>query len=233
MAAAPHTVDFSKDLEIYLDLSAAYIVAKETVKDKHQETNGEHFHVAAEMSDKQYDSYRNTILKKKYQLRGKACNGLPRQYGVVKNVRDETKFLGYTVKHKNIEYRNISLDEIKQHISNSYVKEEKRTYQEDLMAYLVQNVNQTLYLGIRRPPTHDYFIPQSTDEEEEEEEEQYTINVSKIQLDILTYHMEHAVKALSRSQIVYYTNLFLQFHFPPRQEFMDQILRILIHGNSF
>lgn len=225
MAAASHSYDFHTDLEAYIDASAAYIVAKETVKDKHKESQGQHFHVAVEMTDKQYDSYRNTILKKKYGLRGKATADKPRQYGVVKNVRDETKFLQYTVKNQNIIYRNIDLKTIQDYISKSYVKEEKKQFQEELMD-LLSSYDSSHFFHLR---TQNLVYNQGLPDVEPEE----IIDVGKIQTEILSFNMMNSLTPLSRNKLQYYTNLFLQYHFHPRYDFLYQIVQIINNGKVY
>lgn len=222
MAAAPHSVAFHTDLEGYLDASAAYIVAKEVSKTSHKETNGEHFHVAADMSDKQYDSFRNTILKKKYNLRGKATKDKPRQYGIVKDVRDETKFLHYTVKSQNIIYRNIDLKTIQDYISKSYIKEEKKDFQQMLLEHLL------FY-----PP--DYFLQELRTQnlklgDNPEVEWNEIISVDKIQVEIVEFNMLKGSKPLCRSRLQFYTNLFLQHHWSLRYQFIYQIVQIINSG---
>lgn len=208
MAALSHQNDLSKDLEGYLDPSAAYIVAKEVANDgKHKETEGQHFHIAAEMNDKQYDSFRNTILKNKYNLRGKACKGLPRQYGVVKDVRNETKFLAYTCKDKNIIYRNIDLKTIKYYISESYKKETMFSKYDGLMLHL-KSLSSDFCL---------YYV--------HEKSENPRLCLWNIKLEVTKYWMKQGFdKALSKSQLTHYTNSFLQLHWKRRMEHIEDIV---------
>ena len=208
MAALSHQNDLSKDLEGYLDPSAAYIVAKEVANDgKHKETQGQHFHIAADMTDKQYDSFRNTILKNKYQLRGKASKGLPRQYGVVKNVRNETRFLSYTCKDKNIIFRNIDLKTIKDYISKSFKKEEKYDKYDGIMSHLMaQEPDFCLY------KIHELSVEPK-------------LWLGSIKLEVTKYWMEQNFgKALSRSQLTYYTLSFIQLHWKLRMDYISDIV---------
>jgi len=63
----------------------------------------EHFHFLVEMSDKEYHSFSKRVFKDKYQLRGRATKGAPRQYGKERKIRDIQKVARYTCKDKNVE----------------------------------------------------------------------------------------------------------------------------------
>lgn len=208
-----------EQLEKYITEDARYIVAKETSTTSHKETNGEHLHFAVDMTKKEYDAFRNTVLVKKYQLRGKAQKDLPKQYGTVKNVRDEMKMLSYTVKDKNIEFRNMDLKTIQEYIEKSYKKEEKKTYQQDLMEYL-------------KSFEPDYFMetPKTfiqTNNGDMFSTEVQDINFRKIQAEILQHWVMNSSKPLSRCQLQFYTNLYLQFHFPQFGNYVYEILAFL------
>jgi len=141
MVAIAHdqSANFVNYLEKYIDPMTPYVIGLETAKDSHQDTSGQHFHVCCNMTDKQYDSFRNTILVKHYQLRGQAKDGKPRQYGSVRNVRDKTKMLQYTVKDKNIIYKNFSLEKIQELIESSYHRPDKRDLHKETTIYLMEN----------------------------------------------------------------------------------------------
>ena len=62
----------------------------------------EHFHFLVEMDDKQYHSFSKKIFKDKYNLRGRAIKGLPRQYGKEKQIKDIEKIARYTCKDQNV-----------------------------------------------------------------------------------------------------------------------------------
>ena len=62
----------------------------------------EHIHFLVEMSDKDYHSFSKRVFKDKYQLRGRATKGAPRQYGKEKKIRDIQKVARYTCKDKNV-----------------------------------------------------------------------------------------------------------------------------------
>lgn len=71
----------------------------------------EHYHFLVEMSDKNYHAFAKRVFKDKYQLRGRAISGAPRQYGKVSHIRDIQKIARYTCKDKNI-ITNIGEEEL-------------------------------------------------------------------------------------------------------------------------
>jgi len=78
------------------------------------------------MTDREYRNYANTRFRGKYNLRGKAQNGLSRQYGKLKNIRDLEKLMAYMVKEslefdKNV-FTNLNkqkLKKLKEELSHS------------------------------------------------------------------------------------------------------------------
>lgn len=116
---------FENHLRDYIDASASYIIGMEVAKDSHQDTSGEHLHICVDMAEKQYDSFRKSILVNKYKLAGQAKLGRPRQYGRIRKLRDYTKILCYTVKDTNIVYRGYTLEAIQELIDKSYPRPEK------------------------------------------------------------------------------------------------------------
>lgn len=222
MAQLSHDLvpEFQAQLEKYIVWDARYIIAKEVAKGAHKETNGEHIHVAVDMTKKEYDAFRNTVLVKKYNLRGKAEKDLPRQYGIVKNVRNEMKMLSYTVKSKNIIYRNIDLETIQDYIEKSFEKtDNKKDFQQDLMYYL-RGLSSSYIVDTPRTQNKLVNGVMTTTNVQE-------INFKGIQSDILRYWVLNASKPLSRCQLQFYTNLYLQFHFPQFEDFIFDILGFL------
>ena len=134
------------DLKKYLDPSFQLLVSFEKHPSAHKEFDGQHYHFCVKgMSDKQYDSFRKTILVNKLHLRGQARQGNPRQYGRIKNIRDETKLLIYTTKDKNIYSENIDLKTIQEYIQKSYPKVQPKDFVLDIMQFLSdQEVNYPL-----------------------------------------------------------------------------------------
>ena len=134
--AHSHSLELEKKLQEYLIEGAEYIIGLEKCSDAHKESNGEHFHLAVEMDDKSYDSFRKTVLVNYYKLRGRAKTSLPRQYGIVKEVRDETKFLSYTCKDQNIITNITDKARLNKYIEDSYKREEKHAFEKQLFDYL-------------------------------------------------------------------------------------------------
>lgn len=199
-----------EDLEQYIDPSSSYIIALEISKHSHQDISGEHFHFAIkDMTDKQYDAYRKTILVKKYQLRGQAKDGLSRQYGRTKKVRDETKFLAYTVKDNNYICKNIFLHNIQEYIDASYPRNDKFDFTKDLFVHLQKMPN--LYIKTYTGTAHS------------------TIDFYPLEKEVLDFHMKHPYniksnKILLLNKLRYYVLSYLQtFHI----HFVDCILSYL------
>lgn len=80
-----------------------WILGRETSKDgTHQSTDGEHVHVLAQMTKKQYESL-NKNIKDKFKLNGVARDGSPKQYGKVKQIRSIDRMAAYVIKDGNYE----------------------------------------------------------------------------------------------------------------------------------
>jgi hypothetical protein len=75
-------------------LEAPYVMSAEAGK-------YEHFHFLAKITKRQYHNFVMKNFKAKYNLRGRAHNGHPRQYGKVNKIKDLSKMMAYTVKDKN------------------------------------------------------------------------------------------------------------------------------------
>ena len=135
-AAVKHSTvpEYKKKLEQYLDISAAYIIGMETAKGVHHATNGEHIHIAAQISKETYKKFHLNYHVGQLKLVMKTKDGIAKQNGLIKTVRNETRFLAYTCKDNNIIYRNIDLKTIQQYIEESFPKVE--TWENDIIEYL-------------------------------------------------------------------------------------------------
>lgn len=90
----------------------------------------EHYHFLVQMTTATYHTFSKSLFKDKYNLRGQARNGLPRQYGKLKKIEDLEKMASYTIKSGNIT-SNMPQDEIDKYFSKSFQKtEKKKLYQE-------------------------------------------------------------------------------------------------------
>ena len=81
-----------------------YVVSLEIAQNKHKQTNGEHFHIFIYApSSKNIKKTATNIQKhfvEKYKLRGKAKDGIGRQYGAC-TLRDPDTMLMYCIKDNN------------------------------------------------------------------------------------------------------------------------------------
>lgn len=131
--------DYIAELDKYIDSSAGLLIAKEVAKNSHKTTNGEHIHVAADMSVELYNKFHDNIHKKKLKLVLKATNGVGKQVGRIKNVETQEGILTYMCKDKNIIYRNMDQTDIKRYIENSFPKTE--SWDQQIQDYLGLNHN--------------------------------------------------------------------------------------------
>lgn len=190
-----------KDIESYLDDEARYILAMETVKDKHAETKGEHFHFVGDMTDKQYDTFRKTIIVNKHKRQGVAKNGIGRQYGKIGKLRDETKLMSYTCKDGNIHYKNIDLKKIQELIQQSYHKEDREFPFKKLMEHLKTNAC-TFYECILDVYNNNMI------------EKVNAVRYDRIEYAIIQFYLDNskAEKVPTKSQIRSITTKFLMYY---------------------
>lgn len=123
-----------------------YLMAAETTKDSHVETNGEHFHFLVQMSDVDYHKYAKRVFKDKFKLRGQARDGQPRQYGRVKKIEDVTRMAAYTIKQGNIR-TNMTEAQLSAYKAVTFVAKEQQSFEEELYEYLSNNARQTIDTG--------------------------------------------------------------------------------------
>lgn len=71
----------------------------------------EHFHFLAKIRPRQYHNFACKNFVKRYKLKGRAHKGTPRQYGKVKEIKDISKMMTYTMKDKKY-VTNMSTEEI-------------------------------------------------------------------------------------------------------------------------
>ncbi len=120
-----------------------YIIAAEVAEGKHQKTNGQHFHIVAQMTEKDYNAYVKRVFKDKFKLSGRAGNGEGRQYGRVKDIENITKMKAYVLKDGKFK-TNIPEDEIKELLSIAFKKDEKETEQREFRDRLMGAIHQDL-----------------------------------------------------------------------------------------
>jgi hypothetical protein len=184
------------------------IIVRETSTKSHQDISGQHFHVLLTWEDKTYDTYRKTILIKKYQLRGRSSDGLPRQYGRVTHIRDPLRMAAYTLKGEDVvKCIGYTPEEIAKFNEISFIKEDKKTFIEELMAHLLDQRS-------------NFIDPNG----------EILIKIIKLQTIILKYHIDKQDKPLSRPKLEYYTNHYIQCIEPLRNrpDFLEEILIYII-----
>jgi hypothetical protein len=94
----------------------------------------EHYHIVFEGNEKIYHTF-STKLKKKYQLRGRAIKGHPRQYGKIKDIEDIEKLLAYTVKDGNFR-GTFSATDIQRFVENSFKKDDIKQFRKEVMEHI-------------------------------------------------------------------------------------------------
>lgn len=114
-----------------------YIIGLEVSQSTHNETEGQHMHFMVQMYPKDYSRFAKRVFIDKYGLRGRALEGLPRQYGKVKNIENIQKMMCYTVKDGNL-MTNMDQDTIEELIKQSFKKEDKKTEYEQLYEALTE-----------------------------------------------------------------------------------------------
>lgn len=180
-----HILNFEK----YIDASACYILSMETATNSHALHQGQHIHICADMSIKQYDRFRKTYLVKTLKLSGQARDGHGLQYGKIRNIRDETRLAQYTVKDTNIYYRNYDLETIQQLILNSFKKKDKKDFITELMEHL-------LTLTFNREDPNGLL----------------RLEIIEIEIAIIKYYIAQKInKPISKSQIKSLTTRYLMY----------------------
>lgn len=205
MVALAHSEidDFEKILHKYIDVSGRYLIGMETAPDSHAQTGGQHFHIAADMSNKQYDTFRKTVLVKKYGLQGQAKDGHARQYGIVRKVRDETAMMSYSCKDKNIR-SNFELDELQKFIDASFKKKPILDHLEKMMSEIAQS----------RLHTWDQDIGKMK------------VDTTSVEFRILEYYMDQDLKkVLNKASLKSLTTRYLMYYEKtiPRDTLIQQL----------
>lgn len=173
-----------------------YIIALETVSNgTHKETNGEHIHFVINTNKRVFNSFKET-LKNTYKLSGK--NGKTGRYtGWINSgkVKDEDKFISYTVKDKNVKWKGYKSDEIQKALDKSFQK--KETMIDELMKYLAQYKCEESKTRYDQRDTGDKYD---------------TLN---LQMEIIKFHMDRKVR-ICKSQVKNLALTYLQLHFVDR-----------------
>lgn len=137
-----------------------YIISLETAPATHKMTNGEHMHFYVEMFPKDYIRFAKRVFIDKYKLRGKAANGVGRQYGKVKNIENLERMQAYTVKDGNIR-TNMTDKEIEALKAISFEKKGEHDHFTKLMSFISESIMQSdlnLINEFNVTPIHKYII---------------------------------------------------------------------------
>jgi len=166
----------------------------------------EHTHFLVQMTTQSYHNFSNTIFKKRYNLRGQARNGLPRQYGKLKKIEDLSKMASYTIKSGNIK-TNMPQDEVDKYFANSFKKEEKKKVYQEIFEELEKTYERE-YIAEYNP-----CLPLIT---------------KKIILLIINYLRTKTDINMCRSNVLSYTQFFIKntSHYDPSEK--DQLIYSLL-----
>lgn len=147
----------------------------------------EHYHVVFEGTPEIYHAF-STKLKKKYELRGRASKGLPRQYGKLKEIDDIEKLLAYTVKDGNFR-GNFSSADIEKFVENSFKKDDVRQFKKEVLTW-VESLGDSY--RSKNADGQDYY------------------NVKKLRIQIIRYYRHNEIE-FTKTKIQYILNYILQF----------------------
>ncbi len=120
-----------------------YIIAKETSKLSHQDTNGEHIHFVVQMSPSDYKRLADRVFIKRFRLRGRASKGLSRQYGKVNNIENLERMKAYTIKDSNYT-TNLDKEEIAKLAQISFQKSEDRALSKEILDSMLEHKTEML-----------------------------------------------------------------------------------------
>ncbi len=130
----------------------------------------EHMHFIVHMTENDYLAF-SSLMKRKYKLRTKATQGLRRQIGRVKQIRDIKRGYQYTVKENKPEWlrTNMSKEQIDDYIELSFKKENGEPIRDWLKANprhftCEEEIDHTKWIATRDSEHHfkqqlrDYFV---------------------------------------------------------------------------
>lgn len=189
----------------YCSSEARVLLAWETSNSSHKQTNGEHFHIAIDMTDHQYQAFKKTIILKTYNLSGRAKGGVGRQYGLIAEdkIRSETKFLTYTIKSNNYYSRNMDIELLKELYSQSYIKEDDNNFDNQVMDFIENKHAEMEYITYN-----------------------HRIDVEKIELAIVEFYVDKG-KHLCKSRLKTLLLKYLMTRLPCRKNNLAEILGII------
>lgn len=197
-----------------------YTIATEVSESSHDWCDGNHVHILAKWSDKQYRAFIAKLKSLGIPMNGRSIKGQPRNYGrVKKDIRDFDRMLAYTIKSDNF----ISTEEpelIKKCKSLSFEKQDVVTLIRDkLCSYL----DDTLEVTLKPPMT--FGSPGLQSEKGFLHIKNYEMSLlGKIKLNIIHWFRESREKMPCKSRVLYYAQYYLMYH---RTDVLDeQILQL-------
>lgn len=175
-----------------------YLITEEISKYSHQDVSGHHFHIIADMTEKQYNNYSKRIISK-LGLRGNAALGLARQYGKVK-IKELDKALSYVLKDNGTKYTNFTQEQIQEFYDKSFKKDESRDIRKEIIKRLIE-VNDT--------PVKWIPLQQETDIGKEVwAYDAHAAAYAKWQEQVITFLIQEKAPVVSKTQI---ENIIKQF----------------------
>lgn len=149
-----------------------------------EKTDYEHIHFIVEMEEKDYHKFSKRVFKDKFNLRGRATQGAPRQYGKIKNIEDIEKAKAYTVKDGNVR-TNMTEEDLQKYLDKSFKKVEKQEFLDECVEELEKRYieSQTTLYG---PPEY---------------AEGGSFSLYKLRMLTINIFREKGLKTISRSRV--------------------------------
>ncbi len=221
-----------KLIDEYSTSETKYVITRETCKNSHKETDGEHFHVVVEWDEKLYIKFKREVITKIWKLKGQARNGIGRQYGKEK-VGNEDKMISYVLKDQLVP----SPDECRMYDSDGNFTQEHREDKMFLLNTIRYQKYDKSYLLLRYDNSY-------------QKEDKYTqiegvidylkimpcmappLDIWKVQTTILRYWMDNHTNVITKSTLNHITIRFITQVFDRTDENeLDRIL-LFILGKS-
>lgn len=121
VALDPSCIGQLEDWLLELKHNIQYLIVGERAEGVHHETNGYHYHIMANLNEKEYRALMAKI-NRKYKLRGQARDGKARQYGKIKDaLGDPFRMMCYMFKAPDQWESNFYMTIIEKAMAESYV----------------------------------------------------------------------------------------------------------------
>lgn len=187
---------YAPKLQELLQFPSHFLVTQEVSATTHKETQGEHFHILFVGDDVLYRKLINTI-KKHFPLQGVAKNGVPRQYGKVRDLRDPFRMASYMLKQGksySTDFPDSTISTLKE---TSFEKSQdlERSERETICAILDEKM-----------------LPQPTDSIDYINHSVYALPLEVKTIIIETYRSTPTFKYLTSHRLKYLTQYYLMYH---------------------